>query len=441
MSKSSSPQTRRRCRIGLLSAAPLLLAAAFWCGFNASFAGHAYAGKGGGSGGGTAATYTKVPLGMLANHINDLGVVVGGLTHAVVIDPLDVDGDGAPDIWFLDADGDGANDLVEFLPPLATSSTDIIESSAWASNEFGEIVGYSDVITGGQRPHHTAALWRNGTVIDLGALVAGHISEATDINASGQVVGWTTHDTSLLSNKISRNAPIQFFLIDPLDTDGDGAPDTWFVDDGFGGNALMVDVTVVPPAADGIDYHPPHISDSGWVILNQAVSGLLQPFVIIPQDADGDGNPDTWFRDADGDGTNDLAHELAKPKGKGAWANGLNSGGLVVGRTEFDATVWTVTPDGGSKGSSLATPKGPYPHGFTSAHAVNAAGQIVGNAYYQDNQNYSLNSDNACLWQDASDKGTLLDGYENVYPIYYSNSINNHGEIVAYGVLLLPNTP
>jgi hypothetical protein len=439
MSRLSSLPTRRRA-IGLLSLGALLLAAALWCGFSASIAPRAYAGKGGGSGG-TTANYTKVQLGMYTNHINDLGVVVGGLRKAVVIDPLDADDDAEPDTWFLDADGDGYNDLITVLPELATSSTDIIDSSALASNEFGEIVGWSDVITGGQRPHHTAALWRNGTVIDLGALLAGHISEATDINASGQVVGWTTPDTSLLSNDISSNAPIQYFLIDPLDTDGDGAPDTWLVDDGFGGNALMVDVTVVPPAADGIYYHPPHINDSGWICLNQAVSGALQPFVIIPQDADGDGAADTWFRDADGDGVNDLAHELTKPKGKGAWANGLNSGGVVVGRTDYDATVWTVTADGGSKAGSLGSPKGPYPHGFSSAHAVNDAGQIVGNAYYHDNQTYALNSDNVCLWQDANDKGTLLDGYDNAYLVYYSNSINNYAEIVAFGELLLPNAP
>lgn len=46
------------------------------------------------------------------------------------------------------------------------------------------------IVTGNRNQH--AALWRRGTVLDLGTLAGGD-SYADDLNASGQVVGWSSH--------------------------------------------------------------------------------------------------------------------------------------------------------------------------------------------------------------------------------------------------------
>jgi probable HAF family extracellular repeat protein len=57
-----------------------------------------------------------------------------------------------------------------------------------AINDAGEVVGYSDR-TGDQAGH--AFLWRDGGMLDLGALPAYPGTEAFSINSKGQVVGGT----------------------------------------------------------------------------------------------------------------------------------------------------------------------------------------------------------------------------------------------------------
>ena len=58
-------------------------------------------------------------------------------------------------------------------------------SSAYAINERGDVVGQSETALG--QPH--AFLWKNGKMTDLGTLGGGSVSIATDINERGQVVG------------------------------------------------------------------------------------------------------------------------------------------------------------------------------------------------------------------------------------------------------------
>jgi probable HAF family extracellular repeat protein len=74
------------------------------------------------------------------------------------------------------------------LPDLGARSSD-----ASAINERGEIVGQ---VTNRARAEH-AALWRNGTVIDLSqkADLGGPTSNALEINNHGQIVGWSTTNT------------------------------------------------------------------------------------------------------------------------------------------------------------------------------------------------------------------------------------------------------
>ncbi len=63
-------------------------------------------------------------------------------------------------------------------------------SEATGINASGQVVGYADTSDG----NYHAFLYSNGTMADLGTLPGGTASEATGINASGQVVGYA--DTS-----------------------------------------------------------------------------------------------------------------------------------------------------------------------------------------------------------------------------------------------------
>jgi probable HAF family extracellular repeat protein len=55
-------------------------------------------------------------------------------------------------------------------------------------NDAGEIAGKADV-PGPAPQSHDAVLWRNGVIIDLGALAGDSCANAYYVNARGQVVG------------------------------------------------------------------------------------------------------------------------------------------------------------------------------------------------------------------------------------------------------------
>jgi hypothetical protein len=441
MSKPRAYANRHRFAIGLLSIAAFMLTTAFWAGVPLSVPSGAHAappeGKGGGKGGGggeetTTPTFTQIGLGLRgAGHINDSGDVVGtwydgsvpGNLGAVII-PRDADGDGKPDTWFFDADGDGENDLITLLPTLpghAHDSTGLQYYHGHSSNLAGQIVGTAEPGDLSDEPWHLI-LWQlsrdgSATVTDLGPMQDGL---RADINFWGQVTGW--HDGEI-------------FVIDPLDVDGDGWPDTWFVDDGFGGNALMVSL-----GAGYWGWPAPRINDDGSIIANAGYySASPQPVVIIPRDSNGDGAPDTWYADGDGDGFNDLEAPLPLARNSTGQAAGLNSNGQIVGTNPSLSTpvVWTVAADGSTKKSKLPVPKSIWQ---AEATAINDAGQIVGNGnsnqvpiLWHDGEFFDLNE------LVTNGPAALIDAY----------AINRYGEILGRrkvngfteSVLLIPNEP
>ncbi|GAG43570.1 unnamed protein product, partial [marine sediment metagenome] len=116
-----------------------------------------------------------------------------------------------------------------------------------------------------------------------------------------------------------------------------GVPDTWFEDDGNGGNALMIDLgTLGGSGSVAFD-----INDLGQVVGRswRADGTGYHAFIIVPEDVDGDGVPDTWFRDETGpdeepDGANDLMISLGtmgNAGGSDSTATGISNSGYVVG--------------------------------------------------------------------------------------------------------------
>jgi probable HAF family extracellular repeat protein len=90
------------------------------------------------------------------------------------------------------------------------------------------------------------------------------------------------------------------------------------------------------------------INDRGQVVgAGQTADQVYRAFLINPEDSNGDGSPDRWFRDLDGDGANDLMTALALPSGAtSSGAADINSSGQVVDSAFYgerhSAVLWTA---------------------------------------------------------------------------------------------------
>jgi len=357
---------------------------------------------GGGPGGGgndVPPEYHLVDLGFVggpyhsqALDINDWSEVAGsaqfseGPSSAYLLIPTDSDGDGEPDTWYADDDQDGANDLA-----IRLNGLDGVDSHAMSINENGQIAGFF------LAEYYSAFVWQNGYLEELGSFETPGGSDYACINNLGQVVGGAFGSQY-------RSA----FLILPEDTDGDGTGDRWFADDGFGGNALMILLgtlggpissaemiadsgwivgeadtangerhafLIAPEDTDGDgvpdlwnrdddgdsandlmadlgtlggpDSYAAAVNELGQVVGYADVQGGTQrAFLVSPLDTDGDGAPDTWFRDNDADGINDLMEDLGtvSNKLKNSYASDINDLGQVVGRCRADAGANFVAP-------------------------------------------------------------------------------------------------
>jgi hypothetical protein len=209
--------------------------------------------------------------------MNEAGLLVGADSgQAFLIAPRDDDpADDDPDTWFID-DGHGNNLLMKSLG-----------------------------VMNGQLP--------------------GAESRALGINDHGHVVGF--------SNFGPRDD--RAFLIVPVVVDG---ALEWFLDDGNGGNALMIDLTGTAHDAGTNVGIACAVNDSGHVVgyywsFDQAGNiDVSTMFIVVPEDANADGIPDTWFRDDDMDGVNDLMVFLEREEGApGGIARFVNADGWVVG--------------------------------------------------------------------------------------------------------------
>jgi hypothetical protein len=204
-----------------------------------------------------------------------------GVDRAFIVVPADTSGDGQPDLW----------------------------NSAATPTTHGD----------------------NPLMIDLGAPAgfAGASISAGDINDLGQVVGRYYGAASSPADGA--------WLVNPLDANGDGKPDRWYLDDGTGANALMI-----PLLLPGSYVEQVAINSLGQIVVTCDGIGLL----LSPVDADNDGFPE-WYQDLDSDGVNDLLVDLGQAFDSSGnlvplQPSDLNEAGQIVGY--FGNTPFLLTP-------------------------------------------------------------------------------------------------
>ncbi len=245
------------------------------------------------------------------------------------------------------------------------------------------------------------------SINDLGQVLVGEFGG----NLSGPVEDWTLTDA--------------WALLNPKDTDGDGAPDLWFEDlDGDGANDLMVELQYGTRWGGLWGPNAGCINNLGQVAALSNLTG--HGFVVVPKDTHGDGEPDLWFEDLDGDGWNDLERDLGPLNRTIA----LSDSGAVVG---FDAGSgnddyyfrWQIDESGNVE---LVAEE----QGATFINSVNNLGQAVGS--YRKFMNNDMIKSTTILWEPDLTIIKLLDLLDNRSRSADSlrgNDINNTGYIVG----------
>ncbi len=189
-------------------------------------------------------------------------------------------------------------------------------------------------------------------------------------------------------------------------------------------------------------------------------------FVIVPEDTDGDGAPDLWYRDDDSDGVNDLLHDLGRlfftPDGQGGldhppiFATDVNDSGVVVGYTWYylgggrwrDHAFQVVPEDTNGDGApdtwlrddnqdginDLMFDLGPLGGTQDSARAmkVTEAGQVVGWSCERTTSGFA--SSRAVLWSAPGviqNLGVLYDYTPDAAHGSFAFSINEQAQVVG----------
>jgi probable HAF family extracellular repeat protein len=238
------------------------------------------------------------------------------------------------------------------------------------------------------------------TFSDLGNF-GGPTSDATGINNSGEVVGYsytTRHSSGWTINDQGKKVKVDFYN-QPLAY-------TW-----------------VPSVANGASGTLTRIGTLGGTeSLATAVNALGQ--VVGGASLAGDATGHAFLYSG---GT---MHDLGTPPGgTSSTALGINASGQVVGDfylsdgTTMHAFLWTPTTPNGTSGtmSDLGTMPGTT---FSMAESIDDSGEIVGISYVP-------SAAPAYAFQDSGGQMTSL-GYLGIQPNSDAHGINNSGEAVGY---------
>jgi hypothetical protein len=317
------------------------------------------------------------------------------------------DAQGEP-VW--DSDGDGVAD--GHTTTLLTLGGYSAASAISVNEELGAAVGYASV-SGYAQPVLWTNIWNAngdgtvGSLVDLGGSHGAQEGIAWDVTSGGLVVvreGGREHPWSPFGMGLA--------LVNPKDTDGDGAPDTWFEDaDGDGNNDLMIDLEGTSPGG-GI-WDALKINELAQIagVSNFGYNG----FVILPEDG-------VWFKDDDGDGRNDLQIGL----GSGSWAEDISDGGRIVGRLNEGRKKYLAQWQIDQQGQVNLVVKESVGQGG-GFDALNESGQVVG-TLYDERTIYK----EGILWENGEvlSLAELLDNPGNA-DILHPLSINDSGTITG----------
>jgi probable HAF family extracellular repeat protein len=343
-----------------------------------------------------AATYTYLNLGSLGGGyghvfaVNAAGQVVGysltaaGDQHAFLVTPQDTNGDGRPDLWNPTGTTLGFNpQMTDLGLPAGTVGT--AESFAMDVNDLGQIIGYcfgvdhaplgawlidpADADGDGQ-PEWFANDGHGANALMVPLRLPAGYADWIAINNLGQIAAACSSGGVLLN---------------PLDTNGDGQPDTWYEDaDNDGANDLLVELGQARTGSGALaNLEPRDINDAGQIAgvitavpLERSAAFRLTP-TATPAGL-------VWCEDLNGDGANDLIERLPLPAvNVESRAAAINQAGTVAGsyrntRGFVRAAFWKADAQGTLRFTDLGVPKNEE---HTGAHGINDRDQVVGFAH------------------------------------------------------------
>ncbi|MEY4562254.1 MAG: hypothetical protein RLZZ618_1531 [Pseudomonadota bacterium] len=294
------------------------------------------------------------------------------------------------------------------------------ETAAYAINNAGQIAGWTYSASDGLQQ---AAMWNGLTATTLDPFPGLPRSVSNGINSAGRVVGFAVVDTAAYPQRpVLWNAggttsfdtqgghhAVAYAINDHGQTAGasNSATSEWHQATLWNGTAATTLTSL-----GGLTSEARDLNNAGQV-------------VGYADTTSGSSHATLWH--------NGTVTDLGTLGGSYSLATGINEGGTIVGRSatagtgEAHATVWS-----GGVLTDLGTLLGPHHDNFSSAHAINGAGDIVGLS--SDGQYGTL----ATLWRDgeAVDLNNFLDPQFSAAGWRLSGAldINDHGAIVGTAV-------